>query len=222
MVFSEAGGVGGRGGAFNGTGQTGFNVTATGPSETTSGASAAPSFYLNNGTYFTSSGLSNTSLFGPGYVYPTAPTPSVAAQILNTGNYLNSSNKVVTASSVGFADPYISGRAPEFNFYNAGFQRAVTKDMTIAINYVGDQSHFLINSISSGANARGYWVNQLNPIYLAGLGSVTGVSSTGAKVPILIASATPATLLQRRQLCPASTSLTSSRTLPPPPQQHRP
>jgi len=32
-VYSEAGGVGGRGGAFNGTGQTGFNVTATGPAD---------------------------------------------------------------------------------------------------------------------------------------------------------------------------------------------
>jgi Carboxypeptidase regulatory-like domain len=192
MVFSEAGGVGGRGGAFNGTGQTGFNVTATGPAETTSGPAAAPSFYLNNGTYFTSIGQANTSLFGAGYAYPAPPTPSVAAQILNTGNYLNSANKVVTANGVSFADPYISGRAPEFNFYNVGIQRAVTKDMTIAINYVGDQSHFLINSTSSGANARGYWSNQLNPIYLAGLGGLTGLSATGAPVPLLTAPATAA------------------------------
>jgi hypothetical protein len=193
MVFSEAGGVGGRGGAFNGTGQTGFNVTATGPAETTNGLGAGPSFYLNNGSYFTSIGKANTSLFGAGYAYPTAPTPSVAAQILNTGNYLNASNKVVTAQGVSFADPYISGRAPEFNFYNAGIQRAITKDMTIAVNYVGDQSHFLINSTNSGTGtARGYWSNQLNPIYLAGLGGVTGVNATGAKVPILIAPATPA------------------------------
>jgi Carboxypeptidase regulatory-like domain/TonB dependent receptor len=192
-VFSEAGGVGGRGGAYQGTGQTGFNVTATGPAETTSGAGAAPSFYLNNGAYFTSIGLANTSLFGAGYSYPGAPTPSAAAQILNTGNYLNASNKVVTASGVSFADPYISGRAPEFNFYNAGIQRALTKDMTVSVNYVGDQSHFLINSTNSGTGtARGYWSNQLNPVYLAALAGVSGVNSTGAKVPILIAPATPA------------------------------
>jgi hypothetical protein len=193
MVFSEAGGVGGRGGAYQGTGQTGFNTTATGPAETTNGAAAAPSFYLNNGSYFTSIGQANTSLFGPGYVYPTAPAPSVAAQILNTGNYLNASNKVVTASGVSFADPYISGRAPEFNFFNAGIQRAVTKDMTIALNYVGNESHFLINSTNSGTGtARGYWSNQLNPVYLAALAGVSGVSSTGAKEPILISPATPA------------------------------
>ena len=203
MVFSEAGGVGGRGGAFNGTGQTGFNVTATGPAETTSGAAAGPSFYLNNGSYFTSIGRANTSLFGAGYTYPSAPAPSVAAQILNTGNYLNASNKVVTASSVGFADPYISGRAPEFNFYNVGIQRAVTKDMTIAVNYVGDQSHFLINSTNSGnGTARGYWSNQLNPIYLAGLGGVTGTNATGAVVPILIAPATAANVAKAQAAMP--------------------
>jgi Carboxypeptidase regulatory-like domain len=193
MVFSEAGGVGGRGGAFQGTGQTGFNPTATGPAETTSTAAAGPSFYLNNGSYFTSIGRANTSLFGAGYAYPTAPAPSVAAQIQNTGNYLNSANKIATANGVNFADPYISGRAPEFNFYNVGIQRAITKDMTIAVNYVGDQSHFLINSTNTGTGtARGYWSNQLNPIYLAGLGGVVGVSATGARVPILTAPATPA------------------------------
>ncbi len=193
MVFSQAGGVGGRGGAYQGTGQTGFNVTATGPSETTSGQAASPSFYLNNGSYFTSIGQANTSLFGAGYTYPTPPAPSVAAQILNSGNYLNAAGKVVTASTVAFADPYVSSRAPEFNFYNVGIQRAITKDMTISVNYVGDQSHFLINSTNSGTGtARGYWSNQLNPIYLAGLGSVVGVNATGAKVPILIAPATPA------------------------------
>ena len=191
-VFSEAGGVGGRGGAFNGTGQTGFNVTATRPAEVTSGAAAGPSFYLNNGSTFTADGLANTSLFGPGYTYPANPTPGAAAQTLNTGFYLNSAGKFVTASGVSYADPYISGRAPEFNFYNAGIERAVTKDMTIAVNYVGNQSHFLINSTNTGTGtARGYWSNQLNPTYLAALGGV--LDSTGTK-PILIAAATPANL----------------------------
>jgi hypothetical protein len=190
-VFSEAGGVGGRGGAFNGTGQTGFNTTATGPAETTSGQSAGPSFYLNNNTSAPAA-MQNTSLFGAGYVYPTAPTPGPSAQTLNTGNYLNSAGKVVTASSVSYADPYLSGRAPEFNFYNVGIEHGITKDMTLAVNYVGDQSHFLINSTSSGANARGYWANQLDPKYLLGLGPVTGANATGAFVPILNAPATPA------------------------------
>jgi Carboxypeptidase regulatory-like domain len=189
VVFSAAGGVGGRGGAFGGTGQTGFNPTATGPAEVTSGAASGPSFYLNNSSGFTAAGLANTSLFGPGYQYPANPTPNAAAQTQNTGFYLNGAGKFVTASGVSYADPRISGRAPEFIFFNAGIERAVTKDMTIAVNYVGNESHFLINSTSSGANARGYWSNQLNPTYLAALGGV--LDSTG-KTPILIAPATPA------------------------------
>jgi outer membrane receptor protein involved in Fe transport len=44
-VFTAAGGVGGRGGAATGTGQTGFNVTAFAPAEVTSGSSTGPSFY---------------------------------------------------------------------------------------------------------------------------------------------------------------------------------
>jgi hypothetical protein len=198
-VFSQAGGVGGRGGAFNGTGQTGFNTTAAAPAEVTTGSGVAPSFYLNNGTYFTGLGMANTALFGAGYVYPAAPAPGSAAQILNAGNYVNSSGKLQTASTVAYADPYVSGRAPELNFYNAGIERAITKDLTLAVNYVGDQSHFIINSTSSGANARGYWVNQLNPVYLAGLGGVT--DSTGTK-PILIAAATAANVAKAQSVMP--------------------
>jgi Carboxypeptidase regulatory-like domain/TonB dependent receptor-like, beta-barrel len=184
-VFSQAGGVGGRVGAYQGTGQTGFNINANATPESTTGVNAGPSFYLNNGAAFTAKGIANTDLLGKGFQYPAAPTQNAAAQLLQTGNYLNN-GALVTASSVSFADPYFSGRAPEFTFWNAGIERSVTKDMTISVNYVGDQSHFLN---PSGQNARGYWSNQLNPIYLAGLGGVT--DSTGTK-PILIAAATSA------------------------------
>jgi hypothetical protein len=185
MVFSQAGGVGGRGGNAGGTGQLGFNTTATASPEITSGPNAGPSFYLNNGAAFTSKGIANTDFLGHGYVYPGAPTPNLAAQELNTGNYLNSSNALVTAAGVSFADPYLSGRAPEFVFWNAGMERSLTKDMTIAVNYAGDEAHFL----NTGGNARGYWSNQLNPIYLATLGPLK--DSTGTK-PLLIAAATAA------------------------------
>ena len=111
---------------------------------------------------------------------------------MNTGFYLNSAGKFVTASTVSYADPYFSGRAPELIFYNAGIQRALTKDMTVAVNYVGNESHFIVNScaVPSGGNgnARGYWTNELNPAYLAALGGV--LDSTGQK-PLLTAAATP-------------------------------
>jgi hypothetical protein len=195
LVFSQAGGVGGRGGNAGGTGQLGFNVTANASPESTSGASAGPSFYLNNGAYFTGKGLGNTDFLGKGFVYPGPPTPSVSAQLLNTGNYLDPTGKLVTAGSVSLADFYISGRAPEFAFWNFGIERAITKDMTIAANYAGDQSHFL----STGTNVRGYWANQLNPVYLASLGPVK--DSAGTK-PLLIAAATSANVARAQAAMP--------------------
>ncbi|MEG9435167.1 TonB-dependent receptor [Edaphobacter sp. HDX4] len=197
-VYSQGGGVGGRGGAFNGTGQLGFNTTATSPAESTTGASAGPSFYLNNSSAFQALGLANTSLFGPGYAYPSAPVPGAASQSLNAGNYLRN-GKVVTAGSVSYADPYFSGRAPNFMFYNVGMQRALTNNMTLGINYVGNQSHHLINSTNAGTgSARGYWTNQLNPIYLAGLGSLVGTGN----VPLLLAPATAANVAKAQAAMP--------------------
>ena len=192
-VFSQAGGVGGRGGNANGAGQLGFNTTATGPAESTTGATASPSFYLNNGATFTSLGMANTSLFGAGYQYPTSPTPGPASQILNAGNYLNSSGSFVTASGVTFADPYFSSRAPNFTFFNVGMQHSFTNDLTLSINYVGNQSHHL----STGGNARGYWANQLNPKYLAAFGSQT---DTTGKLPLLSAPATVANVAKAQSI----------------------
>jgi hypothetical protein len=204
QVFSQGGGVGGRGGASGGTGQTGFNMSANGATEASTGAAAGPSYYLNNSAAFTTLGLANASLFGSGFVYPSAPTPGVAAQELNTGFYLNSSNKVVSAGSVSYADPYISGRAPEIEMVNAGFERGLTSDMTLAVNYVGTESHFIINSGTNGANARGYWAGQLDPKYLAGLGAVK--DSTG-KNPLLTSAATAANVAILQANMPGSPAL---------------
>lgn len=194
-VFSQGGGVGGRGGAFQGTGQLGFNTSIAAPAEVTTGAAAGPSYYLNNSAAFQGLGMANTALFN-GAAYPTAPTPGPATQALNTGFYV-ANGRLVTAQSVGYADPYFAGRAPNFSFYNLGIQHAITKDMVLAINYVGNQSHHLINSTSNAANARGYWNNQLNPVYLAGLGSVT---ATDGRTPILIAPATAANVAKARSV----------------------
>ncbi len=197
-VFSQAGGVGGRGGNAGGAGQLGFNVTATGPAESTTGASAAPSFYLNNGTAFTAAGLANTALFGAGYNYPTAPTLGASSQILNTGNYLNGSGVFQTAGAVTYADPIISGRAPDFTFYNVGLQHSITNDLVLAVNYVGNQSHHLINSTNAGTgNPRGQWTNELDPKYLAAFGSQT---DTTGKLPLLNAPATAANVAKAQSV----------------------
>ena len=202
-VFSQGGGVGGRGGAFNGTGQLGFNTTATAPAEVTTGAGSGPSFYLNNSAYFQSIGKSNTDL---GFTYPAAPTPGPASQILNAGHYIDSAGvHHFSPSTMSYADPHFSARAPDFMFYNAGFQRALTNNMTFALNYVGNQSHHLINSTNTGTGtARGYWSNQLDPKYLVGLGAAT--DSTG-KLPLLTAPANAANVAKANTLMPGVASL---------------
>ena len=187
LVYSIGGGVGGRGGAGNGTGNLGFNQSANTAAEQTSGVTAGPSYYLNNSAAFASAGLANTRYGGPAFTLPTNSAPSVASQSLNTGNYLNGST-YVTPSTIAYADPYLSGRAPEFSFYNAGIQQALTRDLTLTINYAGTQSHFLL---AAGGNGRGYFSNQLDPAYLGTLGSV--LSSDG-KTPLLSSRATPANL----------------------------
>ena len=200
-VFSQGGGVGGRGNAFQGAGQTGFSATITSPAEVMSGPNTGPSYYLNNSTYFTSTGRANTALFG-GVPIPGQPAINAASQVLNTGNYLNGSGGFVTPSGVSYADPYFSGRAPDFSFYNVGIEQAFTHNLTLAVNYVGNQSHHLVNSTSSGGNLRGYWSNQLDPKYLAGLASVT---DTTGKIPILTAPATSANVFKAQGVMPGLT-----------------
>ena len=189
VVYSQGGGTGGGRvsggpGASNGAGQAlGFNTNAVAPGDTVTGPNAGPSFWLNG---------SNSSLFGPGYVYPAAPTPGAASTILSSGNYLNGGGGFVVPSSMGYVDPYASGRAPEYTFWNAGFERSVTKDMTLQVNYVGDEAHHTWDG--GPTNERGYWNNQLDPRYLVGLGAVNGTSSKGTTVSILTAPATSANL----------------------------
>ena len=198
LVYSLGGGVGGRAGAGNGTGALGFNTTATTPTEVTSGLAAGPSFYLNNGAAFTATGVGGTNYGGPSYVLPSLPTPSAAAQLTSTGNYINAAGSFVTASTVAYADPYLSGRAPEFSLFNLGLQQALNQNLTLTVNYAGTQSHFLA---PSGANARGYWTNQLDPRYQLALGAVA--DSTG-KAPLLTALATPANVAILANALPGS------------------
>jgi hypothetical protein len=193
-VFSRAGGVGGRAGAGNGTGQLGFNVTAQAPNEINTGPTAAPSFFLNNSAGFAALGRANTGFGGQGYALPANPGPSTASEILDTGNYVTGTGAYVSPSSITYADPYISGRAPEFNFWNVGLERSITNNITLAVNYVGSESHFVV---SSASNPRGYWTNQLNPTYLAALG---GVSDTTGSQSILKANASPANIAKAQSV----------------------
>jgi hypothetical protein len=186
LAYSRAGGVGGRGGDSTGTGQAGFTANLILPTAIATGVNAGPSYYLNNSAVFQAAGLGNTSFGGPGFVLPAPATPSAAALTNGIGNYVSNGKYVTPGGAPGYADPYLAGRAPEFSFYNIGFQRSLTNDLTITVNYAGSQSHFV-----GGAGVPGFWSGQIDPAHVAATGSV--LASDNA-TNILNAQATPANL----------------------------
>lgn len=175
--YSHGGGVGGRLGANDGTGQTGFVAS---PAFASTQGGGVPAFYLNPNL----GPDSNSSL--PAYSLIPDHSPTV-----NAGNYMSAPGKFPTPAGVSYADPHVGGRAPYAESYNFGLQRAITNSLTIQVNYSGSQSHFLTSSLKG----RGFYTNQLNPIYLQlGLHILTGVA--GAVDP---ASSSGQTYLQEAQ-----------------------
>jgi hypothetical protein len=142
IMYTHSGGVGGSSaGNYNGTGQTGLTAS---PAFADSGQGGQPAFYLN-------AAENNTAI----------PNYSSAINRLttaNTGNYLVNGVSP-TASSVSYADPYLSGRAPYTVGFNFGIQQLVTHNLTLSVDYAGNQSHFLV------ANSRGFYQDQLPPQY---------------------------------------------------------
>jgi hypothetical protein len=177
-VYSHAGGTGGAGGTYNGTGQLGFTSSPSFPANA-AGSKAGPAFYLNNSTGFESLAIANSNFGGPGYTVPAITAPGAISQTLNVGNTVSSAGKFVTAGSApGYADPYLSGRAPQFNFWNFQVQRAFTNDITISVAYAGTESHF----IAGAGNMRGRYSNQIDPKYWV-LGSLLNSAATATNVP---------------------------------------
>lgn len=184
VAYSRAGGVGGRAGDSTGAGQDGFGSNIILNPAINTGINAGPSYYLNNSAAFTVAGMANTNFGGPGYTIPAPVGPSAASLTLGTGNYLGPTGYVTAGGAPSYADPYLSGRAPEFEFYNLAMQKVITRDMTITVGYSGSESHFV-----SGAGVPGFWSGQINPAILPQLGSVVG---TDGVTPIISQPANPA------------------------------
>ncbi|GAA3750426.1 carboxypeptidase-like regulatory domain-containing protein [Terriglobus aquaticus] len=182
ILYTHGGGTGGRAGAATGGGQLGYSSNPSFQDSTN-----GPAFYLNNSPYFQQIGLANTRFGGPTYNLPTPLGPVAAAQTLNTGNYL-SNGAYVAPGGVTYVDPYLSGRAPTVYSFNFGFQQALSNSLTVTANYAGTIAHFLL---TGGSNARGYWANQMNPVYTAALGPLLASDN---KTPLLNAPATAANL----------------------------
>jgi len=62
-----------------------------------------------------------------------------------------------------YDDPYLGGRAPEYENWSFGVQRQLTNALAVTATYVGSEGHFLqLDSY----NARGIQADQLDPKYL--------------------------------------------------------
>ena len=127
----------------------------------TLGFSAAPSFAGSQG----SAGL---DLSGSKNAIPAfAPAAGVASgPAYGTGYFSSSANPTAnsgTPSSMGYADPYLGSRAPQYINWTFGVQRQLTKALALTATYVGSEGHFLQ---TDGGNPRGYNSNGLDPKYL--------------------------------------------------------
>lgn len=171
LMYSHGGGVGGRLGANNGTGQAGLTAN---PTFLDSGQGGIPAFYLNPA-------LGNSA-------FPSYSTSPNIDPTVNAGNYIDGSGNAISPAGVAYADPYVASRAPYAENWNVGVQRAITNKLTISVNYAASQSHFLTSSLKG----RGYWTNQLDPKYLA-LGPLLG------KLPSSVDASTGQTYLQEAQ-----------------------
>ena len=180
ILYSHAGGTGGAGGAGIGTGQAGFSSAVS-----FADSFAGPAFYLNNNPSFSAP---NTNFGGPGFVLPPVTPITATSQTLGTGFYVCSGQAFApcngatgtsggNGTSIAYADPYLSGRAPEFAFYNFGMQREITKNLTLTLNFVGSQSHF----IAGAGGIRGLYAGQLDPRYLV-LGDNLAKAATQANI----------------------------------------
>ena len=176
-LYSHGGGTGGAGGAGTGPSQLGF-TSSVNFSANSAGPGAGPVFYLNNGSSFQADGIGNANFGGPGYSVPAIQAPGAVSQTLNVGNTVSSTGAFIKASGApGFPDLNVSGRAPEFNFWNFGIDRELSNNITISIDYAGSESHFIYGA----SNMRGLYSGQVNPIYYA-LGSLLNAPATAANV----------------------------------------
>jgi outer membrane receptor protein involved in Fe transport len=147
--YTRRGAVGGRAGARNGTGMLGFSANASFPSPN---ASFEPAYNWNNGV-------------------PSYPAPPFFDPSLNTGFVTGRG----TGGTVTYGDPEIGGRMPRYQNWNAGFQYALFRSMTVGASYAGSRGDFL------DGPKRGFYSNQMDPKYLV-LGNLLTQQATTANI----------------------------------------
>ncbi len=77
-------------------------------------------------------------------------------------------------ASLTYWDPHYGARSPEYENWSFGVEQQFTNDMSISVNYVGSEGHFIQ---TSGIGA--YWNNKLSEGYAAMAGYSLPFSSSG-------------------------------------------
>ncbi len=146
VMYTHGNGVSGSSVSQNGTGILGFQ--------------ASPKSTSTNGVaqFVLASGYPTGLYAAPMGV---AAGPNYALGFSSIAPYTGS------PQSVSYGDPYYGGRAPQYVNWTFGFQRSITNNLALTATYVGSQGHF---ESPDSSNARGVFINQLAPQYLA-LGS---------------------------------------------------
>jgi len=145
VMFTHGNGVGG------GTTSLGTLGYSAAPAESVSGTLLSTTGFGGTngafGTFTPAAGVASGPQYGSGY---------------STLTY-NGASFTGTPQSMGYIDPYLGTRAPEYLNWSFGFQHQWTAAFTSTITYVGSQGHFLA---PDGTNARGFFADQLDPKYL--------------------------------------------------------
>lgn len=170
-------------GDWNSGSQSGSPST-TGLAPSASAASVPsnqPQFYWD-GTACSTTGGGNGTVAGDGFT-PCGWTGSVnpPTSVLPAGATLAEFGTVETATLKGknsatmtYWDPYYGSRTPEYEDWNIGFEHQLTNNMSVSVNYVGSEGHFLSVSKAIGSRNNGL------PESMAGLAGYTLTSSNGS------------------------------------------
>jgi len=132
----------------------------------TLGFSAAPAYSSVNdvttmpGLLNTSSGVTGS---GTGAIPAYTPATGVASGPAYGTGYTQVTGYTGTPSSIGYVDPYLGSRAPEYINWTFGIQRQLTNTIALTATYVGSEGHFLQTDSLTG---RGVQSDQLDPKYL--------------------------------------------------------
>jgi hypothetical protein len=158
--------------------------STTGLTPTASAASVPsnqPQFYWD-ATACTVAGGGTGTVAGDGFT-PCGWTGSVAppTSVLPSGATLAELGTVETAAlaaknsaTITYWNPYRGSRTPEYENWSFGIERQLTSDMSVSVNYVGSEGHFL-----SVSNAM-YQTNNKLPESFAALSGYTLTASGGS------------------------------------------